>query len=161
MLILYTDEIGVTWNQRRSMQPVLMAFAILNRSQRYLTKNVRLLGHIPSYSTKSSAQKATIRGSVKGQGRSCRMYHRMNSALMREELSQEWTWIRMGNQIKQMRVHCPVVFQIGDAKSQDMLACRYNSHRNSKRISTGFVKLLLKGQTTHKLASARLLQSLK
>jgi hypothetical protein len=141
MLILYTDEIGVTWNQRRSMQPVLMAFAILNRSQRYLTKNVRLLGHIPSYSTKSSAQKATIRGSVKGQGRSCRMYHRMNSALMREvataqeELSQEWTWIRMGNQIKQMRVHCPVVFQIGDAKSQDMLACRYNSHRNSKRIS--------------------------
>jgi hypothetical protein len=78
-------------------------------------------------------------------------------ATAQEELSQEWTWIRMGNQIKQMRVHCPVVFQIGDAKSQDMLACRYTLTETQKGYP-GFVKLLLKGQTTHKLASARLLE---
>jgi hypothetical protein len=55
-------------------------------------------------------------------------------AVAQEELLQEWTWIRMGNQMRQMRVHCPVIFQIGDAKSQDMLAGQYNSHHNAKRI---------------------------
>jgi hypothetical protein len=39
-------------------------------------------------------------------------------AVAQEELSQEWTWIRIGNQKRQMSVHYPVLFQIVDAKSR-------------------------------------------
>lgn len=137
---LYMDDTGVTGNQRYGLTPVILTFGILKREVRFLTKNVCVLGFIPDYDRKSSAQKASIRGRVKGRGRSCRTMHRLLGAIFRDllkaqnELATEFTWVRLGDEIRKVRLHMPVTCSIGDGKQQDLNATRYASHKNAKRI---------------------------
>ncbi len=137
---LYMDDTGVTGNQRYGLTPVILTFGILKREVCFLTKNVCVLGFIPDYDRKSSAQKASIRGRVKGRGRSCRTMHRLLGAILKDldkaqkELSREFTWTRLGNELRRVRLHMPVICSIGDGKQQDLNATRYASHKNAKRI---------------------------
>jgi hypothetical protein len=135
---LYMDDTGVSGNQRYGLTPVIMTFGILKRKVRFLTKNVCVLGFIPDYDRKSSAQKASIRGWVKGRGRSCRTMHRLLGAIFRDlnkaqkELANEFTWVRLGNELRKVKIHMPVICSIGDGKQQDLNTTRYASHKNAK-----------------------------
>jgi hypothetical protein len=99
-----------------------------------------VFGLIPDYDRKSSAQKASIPGRVKGRGRSCRTIHRLLGAIFRDllkaqkELATEFTWVCLGDEIRKVRVHMPVTSSIGDGKQQDLNATRYASHMHAKHI---------------------------
>ena len=46
-----------------------------------------------------------------------------------------YTWIRMGDKVKYMRIRIPICIFMGDAKSGDQLVGRKGSYRNANRIS--------------------------
>lgn len=141
-IILYMDEINVTGNARVSMRPVLMALGIFNIDSRYLRQNTRVVGYIPAYDRRSSAQKNANNGTVEGKGRSVRNFHRCLGPIidavtvMQKSLASKKTCFRIGDELREVYLHCPLVFISGDSKEMDMVACRFGSYGSGmKRLS--------------------------
>lgn len=140
-IILYEDEISTTQNQRLGVTPVLMANGIIKAEHRYTERNVRPLGLIPRFDKRTKAQKEVDGGRKAGKGRSVRNYHVCHDIILQEVrrlqdyLSTNPTVVRLGNELRKVFVHAPVIFFIGDAKAMDILAGRYASYIDSGRLS--------------------------
>jgi hypothetical protein len=72
-VILYLDEINVTWNGRVNIQPVMMAVGLLNSYPCYSDENIQCLGYIPGHDTRSTSTKNHER--QKDSHRSTRNFH--------------------------------------------------------------------------------------
>ena len=82
IIIIYTDSTGTDQYQRCPVEPVMYTSALFNRKCRFRSKYWKPLGYIPSLKAKSSAAQKKGAGTLRGQGRSCRNYHKCMSVLM-------------------------------------------------------------------------------
>ena len=126
--------VSVTMNQRIGVEPVLLALGNLSKNARYLYQNVRPIGYIPNNYVKSTAEKTAESQRKAGKGRSCRNYHAcLKQILSKVSDAQKYyqtnkTMVRFGEHVKNVYIYMPLAYFVGDAKSQDMLACRYSSY---------------------------------
>ena len=132
-IILYLDKTGTDIQQRHGLEPVVFTTAILNRQMRNKTRAWRILGYIPDLDLSSKAAKAASRQKKEGKGRSTRNYHHCLEVILRSfkqaQDSKPLVWLRLGTQVKQVCLHLPLAFVIGDGKSNDHLCCRYGGHK--------------------------------
>eukprot|EP00978_Attheya_sp_CCMP212_P039024 scaffold198861_cov39-Attheya_sp.AAC.1 len=97
------------------------------------------MGYIPDLDHQSSSRKKT-NYTKKRQGRGQRNYHRLIRAILKSVHDCEAKggidfMLRIGNQVKRVRLHIIVAFFIGDGKSGDMLCGRYGGYTSVWRIS--------------------------
>jgi hypothetical protein len=128
---VYLDKTGTDVYQRHAMEPVLLMLAILNRTCRNRKAGKRLLGYLPDLDLKSSAAKEKARQTTEGKGRSLRNYHSCLKTIM-DDLA-EWQgykkrvvgYVRIGDEVKKVRLYFPLAIVIGDGKSGDTLCGRF------------------------------------
>ena len=138
---IYMDATGVTVNQRLSLLPVVLSFGIVKKEFRFKNKYTRILGYIPTQSRNkvNLALQANSRASSKGIN--CRNFHRMLQPIINslndahKRLKESPVRLKIGPHIGNRTIHFFPLFFIGDAKQQDMLACRYGTYQNANQIS--------------------------
>lgn len=89
------------------------------------------LGYLPDLDKSSSARKAKQQGRLNEKGTNVRNYHRCLTEILsslvrcqRDEQDPFYAYVRMGDQIKHVRVVVCVCLVLGDGKSGDMLVAR-------------------------------------
>jgi hypothetical protein len=129
-LLIYGDKTGGDSFQRFSMEPWVVTMALFRRFIRYHPWAWRLLGFIPDLDLKSRATKEQQRNRY--QGMSTAHYHFCMASLLEgfEEISREGivTIVRIGNEVRKVRMILPVALILNDGKSGDTLVCRFGSY---------------------------------
>ena len=129
-LMFYLDKTGTDIYQRYPLEPWVLTSAVIRRFLRYHPWAWRLVGFVPDLDRKSSADKGSA-----GKGKSTADYHFCIRSLLEglEEITREGflTWIRLGDQVKRVKLFCPVFLILNDGKSADTLVCRYGGHHQS------------------------------
>eukprot|EP00978_Attheya_sp_CCMP212_P021887 scaffold64342_cov48-Attheya_sp.AAC.5 len=97
------------------------------------------MGHIPDLEQQLSSRKKTNYIKVR-KGRGQCNYHRLHRAILKNvhdfEAKGGIDWmLRIGNQVKRVKLHIIVAFFIGDGKSGDMLCGRFGGYMHVWRIS--------------------------
>jgi predicted RNase H-like HicB family nuclease len=132
-LIFYADKTGTDVNQRYSLEPWLFTLALFRRSVRENPDAWRYLGFIPDLHTIAT----------KGMTPEEKMdlYHRVLEAILEEvlELQQNPPVVdlRLGDQVKRVKLILKVAFVMGDQKSNDNVCCRTGATFNTGRIHRG------------------------
>ena len=139
-ITLYMDKTGTDMYQRYPSEPLTMSLGIFRRHLRNQPRFQRILAYIPDIDlSKSSAAKRRDSAKKQSKGRSMRNFHKcmkvVTDAIKKADEEGIYTWLRMGDQVKYMRIRIPVSIIIGDAKSGDQLVGRKGSYRNANRIS--------------------------
>ena len=138
-IVLYMDKTGVDKNQRYGLEPVLLTFAFIRRHIRRTNRANRILGFVPDLELKSSAVKAVQRNRVATNSAAAANYHACLDVLLRQITETEekgvYTYLRLGDKVKMVRLRFKVAFVIGDGKSGDMLCLRKGSNKSAKRLS--------------------------
>ena len=135
------DATGVTVNQRLSLLPVILSFCVIRKELRFKKKYTRILGYIPTQSGMKVNEMLITNSRTGTRGINCRNFHRMLKPIIdslthaQNELKTSPVWLRIGKARMKKTVHFFPAFFIGDAKQQDLLACRYATYQNAKRIS--------------------------
>lgn len=133
-IILYIDKTGTDRMNRYGVEPLIFTTTVLNRSTRNRSRAWRTLGFIPGIDQKSTAQKETERNTNSTYGRSIRNYHaclkKILQSLSDMQRTPYTTFVRLGNNIKKVKLHLPVAFVMGDAKSQDNLVTRLGGYQS-------------------------------
>lgn len=141
-LMLYLDKTGTDLHQRYSLEPWVITSCVIRRFLRYHPWAWRVIGFLPDLEGKSKASKQQ-----KEKGLSCANYHFCVNSIIQglEEISNDGfvTWMRLGDQLKKVRLICPLFLILNDGKSADALVCRYGSHTKqmaslSNRCATNF-----------------------
>ena len=133
-LIGYVDKTGTDKYNRYSLEPFSITTAIHRRKLRYSQDAWRVIGLIPDLEMKSSMAKKTA-----PKGYSTANYHECLAEVLRGlgdlERNGFVYHLRLGDRIKEVRIHCPLAFVMGDAKSGDSLCCRFGGHNSGvKRV---------------------------
>ena len=136
-LIFYVDKTGTDVLQRHGVEPLLFTTSVISWKQRQDVRAWRPLGFLPELYGKSSAEKESASNTVAGHGRSQRDYQHACLDKILESLKaiQKKGFIyrlRLGDQVKWVRIYVPVAFVINDGKSADMLCGRYGSYSGGK-----------------------------
>jgi len=138
-LVLYMDKTGADVYQRYGMEPIVFSSPILRRALRMLPRFWRCAGFIPDLELKSSATKQVLRNKKSGKGSSMINYHRCLSIIIEaiNEADREgiYTWLRLGDQVKYVRLRIPIAFVIGDGKSGDQICQRFAGYTGIARLS--------------------------
>ena len=139
-ITLYMDKTGTDMYQRYPSEPITMSLGIFRRHIRNQPRFQRILAYIPDIDlSKSSAAKRRDSSKKSSKGRSMRNFHKclkvVTDAIKKADEEGIYTWLRMGDKVKYMRIRIPVSIFIGDAKSGDQLVGRKGSYRNANRIS--------------------------
>jgi hypothetical protein len=137
--LLYLDKTGTDILQRCPMEPILLMLALCNRACRNRKAGKRLLGYLPDLDLKSSAAKEKARQTTEGKGRSLRNYHSCLKTIM-DDLA-EWQgykkrvvgYVRIGDEVKKVRLYLPLAIVIGDGKSGDALCGRFGTWNTALR----------------------------
>ena len=128
-------------------EPLIMSSPILTLSVREHYTAWRVLGYLTDLDKSSSAKKTQQSGRKWEKGRSLRNYHSMLSAILQslvriQEQGGFYTWVRMADEIRYMKVIVVVTTCDGDGKSGDALCGRYGGKNCTVRVSrlcmTGF-----------------------
>lgn len=138
---MYGDEIQVNLNGRMGVNPISIAFGIIECSLRHTDQHAETVGYIPTTDKRTKAQKRMENQSMAGRGRGARNFHTMNSVIMaqvkelQDYLAENPVWVQLGNEMRKVFVHAPLLMYLGDAKAMDVMAGRYGSYSQAKRIS--------------------------
>ena len=135
LLVVYRawmDETGTTQNLRFPAQPLHVTCGLLKRKYQF----PQLLAYLPCF-VKSKAEKTSDRGAEENHGISTRNMHRCLAHIFHlwdkafHHFSKEKCAVRIGNEVKLVYIRPVILFFGGDAKSQDLLCCRYgySTHR--------------------------------
>lgn len=134
----YIDASQCVTYQRYSFQPLMFYPLILSCKARNYPRSSRVLAFIPDLEAGSSAKKTKQkRGHKMNNSLPVRNYHRcLEVALASYKKVQDAggfnTYLRLGNQVRKKMILVPLAFISGDAKSQDMLTCRYGTHNGGR-----------------------------
>ena len=136
-IILYCDKTGTTGNQRFALEPLVFTLAIFRKALRSNPRFWRIAGYLPDMDGKSKAEK--LLSAKKNKGASVQTYHRALERILagfkRIEKKGIIHWLRMGSQLKKVRLR-PYIFCIeNDGKSADMFSNRILSYNKAKKIS--------------------------
>jgi hypothetical protein len=136
-LIFYVDKTGTDSLQRHGVEPLMFTTSIINLKQRQSTRSWRVLCYIPELKGKSSAQSQM--DNTKLFGKHQRDYHKVVEKALESLVTVQnnvvKAWIRLGDQLKQVRLFFPVAMIVNDGKSADMLTNRYGTYQRCGRIS--------------------------
>lgn len=137
-IIGYMDKTGTDKYQRNGLEPFIFTTAVIKQSLRFKTDAWRCLGYVPDLDLKSSAQKKAQRSRKKNRGSSLRNYHKCLKSIIQQihdaDQNGIYVYLRLGGQIKCVRIRTPIAYIIGDAKSGDVLCLRYMAHWNAARL---------------------------
>ena len=140
-VIMYIDKTGTDIYQRWPLEPLLFTLSILNRACRNKADSWRPLAYIPDPNKKSSAEKKVSKGTDASKGRNTRNYHKLLRLAMKSFIDNQglekpiYLHVRMGDNVKRLRVFFPFAFFMGDALSNDALCGRLQSYSGQGRIS--------------------------
>eukprot|EP00978_Attheya_sp_CCMP212_P010693 scaffold26017_cov86-Attheya_sp.AAC.2 len=139
--IIYLDASAVSKMGRHTLELMTGCPAWVKREVRNTIAAWYPMGYIPDLDQQSSSSKKT-NYTKKRQGRGQRNYHRLIRAIFKNVHDCEAKggidfMLRIGNQVKRVRLHIIVAFFIGDGKSGggDMLCGRYGGYTSVWRIS--------------------------
>jgi len=136
-LILYLDKTGTDVYQRYPLEPIILTLALIRRLLRLHSIAWRIVAFLPDLERKSSAAHAVARKSNPAHKAS--RYHLCLKHVFKglAELEKEGmiVWMRLGDQVKKVRVRCPILYIIQDGKSKDMLTNRKSVYSKCARIS--------------------------
>lgn len=138
--IFYVDKTGTCDNQRYPLEPFIFSLAIFRRKIRNHPRAWRPIGFIPDLESKSAAEHKYLRSSKQNPSSIPQSYHRFLAFLLQgfEKIQNEGivTWLRIGDDVKKVRLRPELAFIIGDGKSADMLTSRHGGHqKGATRIS--------------------------
>ena len=135
--IIYGDKTGSTDNQRHSVEPLLQTLGIFKQELRNHDMCWRPIAYLPELEAKSKAAKA--HDNRRNPGDTAQKYHYCLKDVFQAaaELEEEGfvEWMRLGDQVKKVRIYCPTLFIIQDGKAKDMTTLRMNTYKNCGRIS--------------------------
>jgi hypothetical protein len=135
-IIMYVDKTGTDVLQRHGVEPLLFTTSVITWKKRQDLRSWRALGFIPDLYTKSTAEKQAASGKAANLGRSQRDYHSCLDKILETLIDvQKHGFIhhlRLGDQVKLVRIRVPVAFVINDGKSADMLCGRYGSYSKGR-----------------------------
>jgi hypothetical protein len=137
--LIYVDASAVTSMGRHALEPMTGCPAWVTREVRNTIVPWYPMGYIPDLDQQSSSRKKT-NYTKKRKGRGQRNYHRLLYPIMKSVADMEAKggtdfMLRIGNQVKKVRLHVIVAFFIGDGKSGDMLCGRFGGYTSVGRIS--------------------------
>eukprot|EP00978_Attheya_sp_CCMP212_P009428 scaffold22307_cov29-Attheya_sp.AAC.7 len=137
--IIYLDALAVSKMGRHTLEPMTGCPVWVKREVRNTIAAWYPMGYIPDLDQQSSSRKKT-NYTKKRQGRGQRNYHRLLRAILRKIHDCEAKGgidfiLRIGNQVKRVRLHIIVAFFIGDGKSGDMSCGCYGGYTSVWRIS--------------------------
>ncbi len=137
-ILLYVDKTGTTDNQRYPLEPFIFTLAIIRRALRCNARSWRPAGFIPDLESKSTYENQYTRS--KNPAAIPQSYHRFLELILQgfQEVQDKGivTWLRLGSQLKKVRIRPEIAFCIGDGKSADMITLRQGGHiKNAARIS--------------------------
>jgi len=138
-IICYMDKTGTDIYQCHALEPLIVTTPLIRRCLRNRPQVWRCLGFVPDLDLKSSATKKVLRQKKIGKGAYLANYHRCLSVLLEavKEAEREGvhTWLRIGDQVKYVRLVFEYAFTIGDGKSGDQICCRAAGYTNVNRLS--------------------------
>ena len=137
--IIYLDASAVSKMGRHTLEPMTGCPAWVKREVRNTIAAWYPMGYIPDLDQQSSSRKKTNYTKAR-KGRGQRNYHRLLRAILKNvhdcEAKGGIDWmLRIGNQVKRVKLHIIVAFFIGDGKSGDILCGRFGGYTNVWRIS--------------------------
>ena len=163
VLELYLDKTGRTASLKSYCgEPVIMSTPLLNQACRQNARAWRLLGLIEDLDTYSSAKKSQQSGRKKEKGRTMRDYHNILRVILQELIGIQQDggiclYVRMGEEVRYVKV-IPVLSVItGDAKSGDNLCCRFMGKNCKGRVPRLCMTPL--GQLDDPMRACRLVRS--
>jgi len=131
-IVIGNDKTGTDGFQRFGGEPFLMSLSIIKGTMRRLGKCWRVLGYLPDLEQGSSAKKKKNNGRKAGKGRSQRNYHKCASIILEslKELEKGFlAHVRIGDDVRLMRIKCRIAFVVGDGKNGDVLCNRFQGKR--------------------------------
>ena len=152
----YIDASETVVYQRYSFQPLIMFPLILSCKARNNKLSSRVIALIPDLEAKSSAVKLSNKqGGSRYKSVPIRNYHKcFNVGISSFKQCQKEggfvTFLRLGNDIRQLLIKIPLAFVLGDAKSQDHLCGRFGGHNTSRMCRACHVSFQDSDDTTHK-----------
>ncbi len=136
-LIFYVDKTGTDSLQRHGVEPFMFTTSLINLKQRQSTRSWRVLCYVPELKGKSSAQSKVDNARLFGKHQ--RDYHKVLEksleSLVMVQNNVVRAWVRLGDQLKLVRLFFPVAMIVNDGKSADMLCNRYGAYQRCGRIS--------------------------
>jgi len=120
-------------------EPCIWASPLLTQDARQQWEAWRPMGYVPDLEVSSSAKKTQASGRVKSKGRSIRNYHRVCFSILESLIKCQQNggfhaYVRMGNEVRYLHVVPVVVFVKGDAKSGDVICCRFGGKNCKARV---------------------------
>ena len=140
-LEFYVDKTGKTSGPTSSCgEPFIFMTALLTQAARELPSAWRCLGLLPDLEKSSSAKKMQEVGRKYEKGRNLQNYHRCLAVIVKamESVMRNGgvdMYVRMGDEIKYLKVIPCVTFIIGDGKSGDTLVLRFGGKNCVGRVS--------------------------
>ena len=140
VLELYLDKTGRTASLKSYCgEPVIMSTPLLNQACRQNARAWRLLGLIEDLDTYSSAKKSQQSGRKKEKGRTMRDYHNILRVILQELIGIQQDggiclYVRMGEEVRYVKVIPVMSIITGDAKSGDNLCCRFMGKNCKGRV---------------------------
>jgi hypothetical protein len=133
-LIFYGDRTGTDALQRHGIELFMLSTSIITLAQRQFVRAWRVLVYLADLKAKASAKSQTDK-----LGKPQRDYHKcLELALQSLIMAQNnviMVHLRLGDQVKLVRLHIPVAMLINDGKSADVICNRYQSYQKCGRIS--------------------------
>ena len=131
-IIFYVDKTGTDIMQRHGLEPLLFTTSIISLKARQDVRCWRTLGLIPDLYAKSSSVKKQASGRKTSHCCSTRDYHACLDAILQSFVKAQEEGLvfnlRLGDQIKKVKLIFPLAYVINDAKSADMLCARYGGY---------------------------------
>jgi hypothetical protein len=132
-VIIYVDKTGTDGLQRHGVEPVLVSTTVINVQARQSLESWKCIGYLPDLAAKSTAERDAAAGRKCNLGSSQRDYHACLDEILRSLIETQVNdnfihCLRLGDQLKWVKIKFAVAFVINDGKSADMLCGRYGSY---------------------------------
>jgi hypothetical protein len=143
----YVDKTGTDGIEKNTLEPFMLISSTIRQGQREDNRNWFPVGFIPNLVMISAAARRGMKGRAYSKSAATRDYHRCLQVLLEplREMQKNHPPLRFrrGDQIKRLRMVCPLAGIVGDNKSQDTLGGRVADYgettpRLSRRCLTEF-----------------------
>lgn len=137
-LVVYLDKTGTDAIQRYPLEPVSFTTALIRRKLRNHDRAWRYAGLIPDLESKSKAEKDRLRST--NPSASAYNYHLCLQAALTDSLKTIQDegilyMLRLGNEVKSVRLRPQLMCITNDGKSGDMICTRTEAKTNAVRVS--------------------------
>ena len=138
-LKVYTDKIGVTWNQRKSLEPIVASTTLLTGDCNENPKSYFIIGYLPNLAEISHGKEDGNKARTKVVGESVRDYHTCLKVILQPLVDFQKNptpmLVRLGINIRMVIPIVRIGPIMGDGLSNDTICGRVKSYQNCPRLS--------------------------